>query len=146
MSFKKNLFFGLGLSLLLLFISSLASYISIHNLIESSEMVRSSNRVIKNLDNTLSLLKDAETGQRGYLLTGKKQFLNPYLEAKKNIEVQVDKVSKQISTTQTQKDNFQNLKKNINLRLQILDNNLKIKTKENYVDAEQLELGKKIYG
>ena len=143
MSFKKNLFFGLGLSLLLLFISSVASYISIHNLIESSEMVRSSNRVIKNLDNTLSLLKDAETGQRGYLLTGKKQFLNPYLEAKKNIEVQIDKVSKQISTTQTQKDNFQNLKKNINLRLQILDNNLKIKTKENYVDAEQLELGKK---
>lgn len=143
MSFKKNLFFGLGLSLLLLFISSLASYISIHNLIESSEMVRSSNRVIKNLDNTLSLLKDAETGQRGYLLTGKKQFLNPYLEAKKNIEVQIDKVSKQISTTQTQKDNFQNLKKNIDMRLQILDNNLKTKTKENNIDPEQLELGKK---
>lgn len=143
MSFKKNLFFGLGLSLLLLFISSVASYISINNLIESSAMVSSSNRVIKNLDNTLSLLKDAETGQRGYLLTGKKQFLNPYLEAKKNIEVQIDKVSKQISTTQTQKDNFQNLKKNIDMRLQILDNNLKTKTKENNIDPEQLELGKK---
>ena len=34
MNFKSNLIFGLGLSLVLLFISSLASYISIKNLIE----------------------------------------------------------------------------------------------------------------
>ena len=85
MSFKKNLLFGLGLSLLLLFISSLASYISINNLINNSQMVRNSNKIIKDLDNLLSLVKDAETGQRGYLLTGNQAFLAPYTKAKENI-------------------------------------------------------------
>jgi chemotaxis methyl-accepting protein methylase len=58
---KRNLLYGLGLSLILLFISSFASYISIKNLIQSSEMVRRSSQIIENLNNMLSVVKDAET-------------------------------------------------------------------------------------
>ncbi|MBP6377814.1 MAG: CHASE3 domain-containing protein, partial [Kaistella sp.] len=67
MNFKNNLLYGLGLSMLVLLLSSTASFISIKNLIESSKMVKESNETIKNLNNVFSLLKDAETGQRGYL-------------------------------------------------------------------------------
>ena len=38
--------------------------------------------VINNAENFLSALKDAETGQRGYLLTGDEAFLTPYLEVR----------------------------------------------------------------
>ncbi|HZX59515.1 MAG TPA: CHASE3 domain-containing protein, partial [Mucilaginibacter sp.] len=75
---NRNLRFGFGLSLLFLISISAASYISIHNLFESSDLVAHSNQVIQKLEYTISIMKDAETGQRGYLLTGNAVFLEPY--------------------------------------------------------------------
>jgi len=77
-SATKNLQFGYGLSLFLLLVSSIASFFSIQNLLESSRQVNHTSQVIRELENTISIVKDAETGQRGYLLTGQKQFLDPY--------------------------------------------------------------------
>lgn len=143
MSLKKNLLYGLGLSLLLLIISSAASYVSIRNLIESAQMVRNSNRVIKNLDQLFSLVNNAETGQRGYLLTENRAFLEPYISSKNKISGGLDKVSSQISQTPSQLKNLDNLRSNIETRIRILDNNLNYKVKKNEVATEQLMMGKK---
>ena len=40
---------------------------------------------IKKADDLLSALKDAETGQRGYLITGEESFLEPYLAVRDGI-------------------------------------------------------------
>jgi signal transduction histidine kinase/CheY-like chemotaxis protein/CHASE3 domain sensor protein len=80
-SFTRTLFFSFGLSLLLLIITSIASYVSITNLLESAGKVTHTNQVIQLLEATVSTLKDAETGQRGYLLTGRPEFLEPYYGA-----------------------------------------------------------------
>lgn len=143
MSFKKNLFFGLGLSLLLLFISSLASYISINNLIESSGMVRQSNETIRNVNNVLSLVKDAETGQRGYLLTGDQAFLIPYNNAKSKIAQAIEDLNGKIAHSPTQAKHFKTLKTNVEIRLQILERNLQFKKRNDQVSSEQLLAGKK---
>jgi CHASE3 domain sensor protein len=74
----RNLQIGFGLSLLLLVISSIVSYISITNLLNSSELVDHSSQVIQSLETVISTMKDAETGQRGFLLTGRDEFLEPY--------------------------------------------------------------------
>ena len=74
----RNLQLGFGLSLLFLIGISAASYVSIQNLFKSSDLVAHSNKVIQKLEYTISIMKDAETGQRGYLLTGNKVFLEPY--------------------------------------------------------------------
>ena len=107
MTFKRNLLFGLGLSMILLLISSFASYFSIKNLIDSSQMVRNSNRVIKDLDHVFSLIKDAETGQRGYLLTGDQVFLMPYTRAKEEITVSLKDLSGEFTETTVQSENFE---------------------------------------
>ncbi|QOW08971.1 response regulator [Kaistella flava (ex Peng et al. 2021)] len=143
MSFKRNLLFGLGLSMTLLLISSFASYLSIKNLIDSSYMVRNSNKIIKDLDHLFSLVKDAETGQRGYLLTEDQVFLDPYTKAKENITVAISDLSSEISTTDKQSKNFEILKANIEARLDILDRNLNEKKRKNVVTTEQLLAGKK---
>ena len=41
---------------------------------------------IRNLDELFSTLQDAETGQRGYLLTGSEGYLAPYLRAQGNVD------------------------------------------------------------
>lgn len=43
-------------------------------------------QIQEELDDIVSLLKDAETGQRGYLLTGKDSYLEPYLAATAQID------------------------------------------------------------
>ncbi|MGZ5193341.1 MAG: CHASE3 domain-containing protein, partial [Kaistella sp.] len=124
MNFKNNLLYGLGLSLILLFISSLASYISIRNLIESSSMVRDSNQTIKDLDRIFALVKDAETGQRGYLLTKDDRFLEPYTNAKDKIADAMNKLTIEVSKTNAQSKNLEKLKFNVETRMQILEENL----------------------
>ncbi len=37
--------------------------------------------VIENLEKLISTMKDAETGQRGYLITGEERYLDPYTAA-----------------------------------------------------------------
>ncbi|MET0263672.1 MAG: response regulator [Rariglobus sp.] len=69
--------------------SSLTGYNKIRSLRDNSQMVAHTHTVIKTLESILSLAKDAETGQRGYLLTGEAAYLEPYSEALKRIEVRV---------------------------------------------------------
>jgi signal transduction histidine kinase/DNA-binding response OmpR family regulator/CHASE3 domain sensor protein len=84
-AFKRNLIIGYGISLLLLIISAVASYLSINNLLDSAQWVKHTNEVGKKVENISSVLADAETGQRGYLITGHKQFLDPYVNAREKI-------------------------------------------------------------
>lgn len=142
MNFKRNLLFGLGLSMALLLVSSTTSYISIKNLIENAQMVRESNRVIKNLDDVLSLLKDVETGQRGYLLTGEEQFLKPYNDALKEISTSYNRLEVDVNKTPTQIKNLEHLKSTIDSRLAILDQNLNLKKQNSVITNAQLLKGK----
>jgi PAS domain S-box-containing protein len=48
---------------------------------EAAEGAARSRLVLENTQRILALLKDAETAQRGYLLTGEAQYLEPYNEA-----------------------------------------------------------------
>ena len=143
MTFKRNLLFGLGLSMILLLISAFASFFSITNLIENSQMVRNSNRIIKDLDNVFSLVKDAETGQRGYLLTGDQVFLDPYTKAKEKLSISISDLSSEFTETATQSENFTKLKTSTEERLRILDQNLLEKRAKKVVTTEQLLAGKK---
>lgn len=142
MTFKRNLLYGLGTALILLFFSSFASYFSIKTLIDNSQMVRKSNQIIKDLDNVFSLVKDAETGQRGYLLTGDQVFLEPYTKSKDKISGAIDQLSSEISNTATQSKNLEKLKSSVNDRLEILDKNLNDKKNKNAVTTQQLLAGK----
>ncbi len=143
MTFKKNLLLGLCLSLALLIISSLASYVSINNLIENAQTVRNSNRTIKTLERMLSAMKDAETGQRGYLLTGDNAFLEPYIDARKNVSLELKNLSEQVSHTHSQKKRLEILKSNINNRIEILETNLRTRRDHKTLTTSQLLKGKK---
>lgn len=46
----------------------------------------------REIERLFSLMKDAETGQRGYLLSGDPSFLSPYDNARSSIRAQIDNV------------------------------------------------------
>ncbi|MFS4428649.1 response regulator [Chryseobacterium sp. S90] len=74
----RNLQFGIGLSLLILIASSVASYWSIQNQMNHRESLSKSRRSVTAVKDVLVALLDAETGNRGYQLTGREDFLEPY--------------------------------------------------------------------
>jgi signal transduction histidine kinase len=69
---------GLGLIPLLLGGASLFTSYQHRN---SAANVTSAEEITRELEELLSTLKDAETGQRGYLLTQRTQYLNPFFSA-----------------------------------------------------------------
>lgn len=78
-NFKRNLLLGFGVSFLVLLISSVASFLSIRNLLKSNALVNHTQEVIYNINEAGSVMVDAQTGMRGFLLTGQQEFLDQYL-------------------------------------------------------------------
>jgi PAS domain S-box-containing protein len=67
-------------------LSALALF-SMQRIIQGAERdYISQESVVYEVQDTLSTMKDAETGQRGFLLTGDPSYLSPYLDAKSQIE------------------------------------------------------------
>ena len=62
----------------LLLVSFTASFYSIQKLISNSRLVNHTNQVLLEAENIVSYTKDAETGQRGYLISQDPLFLQPY--------------------------------------------------------------------
>ena len=63
-------------------IIALLSYQSLQSTAVSTANLTQTIELLGRLDGLLSTLKDAETGQRGFLLTGEESYLAPYTDAK----------------------------------------------------------------
>ena len=77
-SFLKGIF---GLSFLILFYISFVTYRHTTELTDSSALVVHTHEIKVELEQLISYIKDAETGQRGFLLTQDSVFLEPYIGA-----------------------------------------------------------------
>lgn len=80
-TFAKKLALGYGLAAVTLAIIAIVSYRTASGFIESDQLVVSSVDVRSESRKLLAELQDAETGQRGYLLTGEDAYLEPYRTA-----------------------------------------------------------------
>ncbi|WP_316840926.1 response regulator [Pedobacter gandavensis] len=141
-SLRGKLRIGLGLSLLVLFISSMASYKSITSLIMSAELVHHSNEVITGLEEIISTLKDAETGQRGYLLTGESVFLDPYSGAKQRAITLMQNIGFLTRDNPLQQKQIAKLDEIITGRLDVLEKTIDVKKRGGNVSVSELLNGK----
>ncbi|UKT63474.1 response regulator [Pedobacter mucosus] len=139
---KNNLRLGLGLSLIILFISSLASYVSIINLIKNTELVKHSDEVILNTEDVISYLKDAETGQRGFLLTGNKVFLQPYVGASDSADSLLKKIKIDTKDNPVQQKSIASLRNILLQRMKIIKSTIEIKSLGGQIDPIVLYQGK----
>jgi CHASE3 domain sensor protein len=73
-----------ALALLLLVVISVTSYRNLARQSAADAMVVHTQEVLAAAESLLSTVKDAETGQRGYLITGEERYLEPYQAAVAN--------------------------------------------------------------
>jgi methyl-accepting chemotaxis protein len=81
-SIGKKIGSGFGLALVMLATVGAVSYESTTKLIESAGWVQHTHLVLNGLEGVLSGMKDAESGQRGYVITGEARYLEPYQGAR----------------------------------------------------------------
>lgn len=77
----RNLQIVFVISTVLLVLSLVSSLYSIHELSDSSRWVNHTNEVLAETEKIVSGVRDAETNQRGYLLTHSPLFLTPFEQA-----------------------------------------------------------------
>jgi len=85
---------GFGLAIITLVIVGVVTYLSVTGFIKNSDRVIHAHEVLNSQDSLLSALVDVETGQRGYLLTGEKAYLEPYNNAIRAIDLEMKQLRK----------------------------------------------------
>jgi methyl-accepting chemotaxis protein len=69
---------GYALALVILVVLGVTSYRNTRGFIDAIDLKVHTYQVLGNLEGTLSVLQDAETGQRGYIIVGEDRYLEPY--------------------------------------------------------------------
>ncbi|NML12628.1 response regulator [Sphingobium sp. AR-3-1] len=108
---------GLAVGLAFFVISGAVAYRNIQSLRDSDGAIRHTHSVLMALDELLSATQDAETGQRGYLLTGSQAYLEPYDSAVKNLNGRMQAVATLTRDNPTQQANVAALKRHVDAKL-----------------------------
>ena len=74
----RRLSYVMGLIVVLLALNVWFAYHNIRQMNDDERLVTQTENVLSALENIMSLAKDAETGQRGYIITGEPTYLEPY--------------------------------------------------------------------
>jgi PAS domain S-box-containing protein len=140
--FNRNLQWGYGFSIVMLILVGYISYQAIVTLLNSNREVSHSALVIQKLEKTLSEMKDAETGQRGYLLTGKQQYLEPYNGAVKSALSLITDAEQLTVDNPSQQKNIVTIKAIVAERMAILSAMINKKQNGLAVSDADLDAGK----
>ncbi|MEO6050083.1 MAG: CHASE3 domain-containing protein [Pyrinomonadaceae bacterium] len=84
---------GALIAIALLIANVTLTYRNTESLYQEAVVVAHTHDVLRGLDNVLSLARDAETGERGYIITGDERYLEPYNAAVKRINIQADEIA-----------------------------------------------------
>ena len=141
-NFKRNLIVSSGVSILILMVSSTASYLSIKTLLDSNAWVRHTQEVITNINTTQSIITDAQTSMRGFLITGKDEFLQQYENSESKVEMYFSKLERLSQDNQVQLRNLKDLRPLRVKYFRYLELRVKEKRAGKPVEAFDLDNGK----
>src|SRR5467141_4155653 len=116
------------------------SYRNTARFAEASEWRKHTYEVLRNLDETVARLVDAETGQRGYLLTGVDAYLEPYRAAIKNIDQTIGNLKSLTSDNPNQQKRIQILEPLVERKLAELQQTIELRKSEGFAAANQTVL------
>ncbi len=113
--------FGLGVVIMFFAVTGFVAYTNNNVLKFATAQVTSSHDSITALNDVLSSIKDAETGQRGYVITGEDRYLEPYTIARAEIDSRIARLDGELAAKPEQMARLSILKKHITNKLRELE-------------------------
>ena len=136
-SIGKKIGSGFGLALIALTIVGAVSYDSTTKLIDSAEWVRHTHEVLNGLDELLSAMKDAETGQRGYVITGEARYLEPYQGARETVDEKLKHLRELTADSAIQQQRLTAIEPLINSKFAELQETIDMRKTKGFASAAQ---------
>jgi signal transduction histidine kinase/DNA-binding response OmpR family regulator/CHASE3 domain sensor protein len=124
-----------GLALTVIVGGGAASYMSLVGAIETTRNVEQTHQTLDNIQRILALAQDAETGQRGYLLTGRERYLDPYNNAIKEIDSRLDELGRGIDHSPMPRVDFEELQKLVAAKLAELNQTVTLRREKGFDTA-----------
>ncbi len=131
---------GFAAAAVILVFAGWESYRSTKRFAEASERQQHTYEVLRTLDATVAGLVDAETGQRGYLLTGDESYLAPYRAAIKDLAQITGRLKYLTSDNPDQQKRIQALEPLVDNKLAELQRTIDLRRKEGLAAANALVL------
>src|SRR5882672_8405703 len=116
------------------------SYRNTARFAEASEWRKHTYDVLRKLDETAARFVDAETGQRGYLLTGDESYLEPYRAAINNIDQTIGNLKSLTSDNPNQQKRIQILEVLAERKLAELQQTINVRKNEGLNAANRIVL------
>lgn len=98
-------------------ISTLA-YVSLHSLVERMQWVARTQEVLRETESVISSLKDVESGDRGYLISGEPEFLTIYRNAVAKIPSHLERLRELTADNAQQQERVRQLEQLAQARLE----------------------------
>ena len=148
-SIKQKIIIGFAVPIVLMMLLAVFGYQSAQNLIETSKRVEHTHKVIAKGYQLKQLIITMETGERGFLITGKDSFLDPFTIASKAWNHEVSNTKQLVSDYPDQIKRLKDIDSNSKQWLQLaampeITQRRKVKVSEISLDVIETEIKKKV--
>ncbi len=129
---------SISLALIAVFfvLSGVVSWLNIQTLREDSNEVTRTHEVLISADELFSTLKDAETGQRGFVLTGKESYLAPYNDAVETLDGQMRELDRLTANSPSQNARVAGMKIRVQSKMAELADTIDVRRTKGFEAAQ----------
>lgn len=130
----NELLLWLGLAAVVVFfvVSGVFTYMNIRTLSRGVGQVTHTHEVLTALHDILSLISDAETGQRGFVITGDEKYLDPYTSALARIDSRVAEVERLTADNPVQQGRIPKLKDHLKIKKRELQETIAVRRSQGF--------------
>ena len=118
---------GFAAAIASLLLIAIFGYRSLDNATQSTELATHTMEVTQRVDALVSSVKDAETGQRGFLLTSRESYLEPYNNARAGLPGELRELQRLTSNNSQQQQDLSELQRLIDDKLTELQHTIDLK-------------------
>jgi methyl-accepting chemotaxis protein len=140
-TFGRKIAAGFTFSFLLLLGIGTVAYRSIASLASTSHLVTHTHQVLERIAEVISQLKDAETGQRGYVITGDEAYLEPYQTGSSNVHGVLKELRELTADNANQQKRIDETEPFVAAKLAELKQTIDLRRKGNVEEANKIVRG-----
>jgi signal transduction histidine kinase len=135
---STQIFIGFVVVFTAVFISISVSNNNSEKILKSFEWVEHTHEVLTQLENIENRLIDLETGQRGFLITGRDIYLEPFNSSLVIVYERLEKLKEETSDNPNQTKRIEGLKKIVDAKVKELKQTIKLRKEVSYEAAKAI--------
>jgi CheY-like chemotaxis protein/signal transduction histidine kinase/CHASE3 domain sensor protein len=134
----RKILAGFIICTLILIVVAVISFRNSEKFIDSNKWVNHTNEVLYELDQIMVGSINAETGARGYLITGNDSFLQPFIDSKSRLSESIDRVRELTKDNPIQQKNIDLIGKLIDTHTKHLGTTIDLRKTQGFEKAAEL--------